>query len=401
MNRAAVTPWHLVPAGLAIVAATYGLARYTYGLFLPDIRSDLGLSLDVLGLIGSLSYAGYLVATLAGSVIAGSLGPRLPVVLGGLAATAGMALIAASRGPWLLAAGVFLAGTSPGLAYPPLSDAVARLIAAPQQARTYALINAGTSVGVIVAGPVALLVADDWRLAWLAFAGFAAVATAWNAPLMPRGPYPGVHGGPQPLALPWLINRRSLPLFAAATLFGLATAVYWTFAVDLVTHHGGLPDAGTRAFWVLMGAAGLLGGAAGDLVRRYGLRGTFTAAVLACAGAILLLAVCPHTPAPVLLSGTLFGATFILVTGLFGIWSVHTFPERPSAGFGATFFLISAGQLVAPTVAGLLGARLGLASAFLLAATLSVVCVPLAPRQAIHTMLPATDTNPTTAGERH
>ena len=34
-----------VGAGISIVAVTYGLARYVYGLFLPQIQSDLALSL--------------------------------------------------------------------------------------------------------------------------------------------------------------------------------------------------------------------------------------------------------------------------------------------------------------------------------------------------------------------
>ena len=180
-----VSPIKLIPAGLAIVASTYGLSRYTYGLFVPEIQAAFDLTTASMGLIGSASYLGYLVATLFGSTVSGVLGPRLPVVLGGLAAAGGMALIALAPNTWVLVLGIMLAGTSPGLAYPPLSDAVMQLIAEPQQNRTYAVINSGTSVGVIIAGPAALLAADDWRLAWAGFALFAAAATAWNASLMP------------------------------------------------------------------------------------------------------------------------------------------------------------------------------------------------------------------------
>jgi hypothetical protein len=37
-----------------MIAVTYGLARFAYGLFLPEMRESLGLSETILGLIGAL-----------------------------------------------------------------------------------------------------------------------------------------------------------------------------------------------------------------------------------------------------------------------------------------------------------------------------------------------------------
>lgn len=385
--EAKVSPAKLIPAGLAIVAATYGLARYTYGLFVPDIQREFGLTTEAMGLIASGSYAGYLLATLLGSWVSGIIGPRLPVVLGGSSATAGMTLISQAADPWILAFGVFLAGTSPGLAYPPLSDAVMRLIAQPLQNRTYAIINSGTSVGVIFAGPAALLAGADWRWAWAAFAVFAAVATLWNARLMPSGSHAEANGGVLPrLSRRWLLGGAAPRLFLAATLFGVVTAVYWTFAVDLLIRQGTLAHDDARLFWLLIGAFGLLGGAAGDLVTRFGLRRTFRYAVLAIALAMAAPALWPGQPFFAYLSGMAFGATFILITGLFGIWSVNVFHDRPSAGFGATFFLISAGQLIGPAMAGVIAGASTMAVAFYLAAAACVVTLALGPRHDLFTM---------------
>jgi hypothetical protein len=49
------SPAAFVIVSIAIVASTYGLARYCYGLFLPYIQQDFDLSRDVLGLIASVS----------------------------------------------------------------------------------------------------------------------------------------------------------------------------------------------------------------------------------------------------------------------------------------------------------------------------------------------------------
>ena len=51
-------------AGAAVVGVAFGMARYAYGVTLPDIRADLGLSELVLGLIASATFVGYLAGLL-------------------------------------------------------------------------------------------------------------------------------------------------------------------------------------------------------------------------------------------------------------------------------------------------------------------------------------------------
>ncbi len=393
-----MSPLALIPAGLAIVASTYGLARYTYGLFVPESGATFDLGPLSLGLIASGSYAAYLAATLLGSTMSARTGPRMPVVLGGLAAAGGMAAIALAPNVWVLATGVILAGTSPGLAYPPLSDAVMRHIAETHQNRTYAIVNAGTSVGVMLSGPVAILAGAAWREAWLAFAGLALAATLWNWLLLPGAG--GRAGSPPPrLTRAWLWRDEARPLFAGAFAFGLVISVYWTFAVELVVSAGGLAVDQARLFWILIGVAGVAGAMAGDLVRRFGVRAVITAATTLLALVTGAMAALPGHGAVVQLSGVVFGAAFILVTGLYGIWSVNVFNDRPAAGFGATFFLISAGQLVGPTVASGLAGWLGLEATFWASAMLGLAMAGIRPGHDVRSMTRADASVPSCDGE--
>ncbi len=175
----------VIAPSITVVAATYGLSRYTYRLFIPDFQTAFGLSTDWLGLIASTSCASYLAATLLGSWLASHAGPRLPIVLGGGCTALGMFLIALASSPTWLAPGVIVAGASPGLSYPPLPDVVIQLVGQRHQNRTYTIINSGTSLGVVIAGPFALLAGEQWRLAWAGFAVFATVTTARNIYVMP------------------------------------------------------------------------------------------------------------------------------------------------------------------------------------------------------------------------
>lgn len=361
--------FNVIGAGLLIVASTYGLSRYTYGLFVPAIRHDFNLDQATVGAIGSASYLGYLVATLASPLLVRRFSPRLPIIVGGMTATLGMLLVGLAGNPLWLALGVTLAGCSPGLAYPPLSDAIKQLCHADRQSRYYAIINSGTSFGVMVSGPLALIAGPRWQLAWLCFAFIALMATLWNVLIMPGYRRETANDDADSVILsgyqePILaLLRRKLKnasvrrLLLGALLFGLVTSVYWTFSVELIAGENRLSATDRVIFWMVVGIAGVAGGLAGELVTRFGLVKVLKWATLAIAASMAILTVASDGLMMITLSAVVFGATFILITALYGIWSVSCFPEAPSTGFGLTFFLISAGQLISPTLAGL-GAEL-------------------------------------------
>jgi predicted MFS family arabinose efflux permease len=375
----------LVAPGLALIAVTYGLARFAYGLFLPEMREAFDISPSLLGAIGAGSYLGYCVAVVVSLVYASRTGPRLMAVAAGAVAVVGMAAVALSPAAWVLALGILVAGSSTGLASPPMGEAVARAVPEGLQDRANALINSGTSVGVALSGPAALLLTGEWRIAWGAFALVGLAVLVWNAAVMPRkalqdrdedesgepdedGAEAGNGSGRTRLSFSYLIGARvrsrSLPLFAVAFGVGFASAVYWTFSRELVVQAGGLGQTGSTLFWTVIGISGLAGGAAGDLVRRFGLTTVLRGALLAMAASIALLAVASSVLPLAYTSAALFGSVYIMLTGVVLVWSVSVFRERPAAGLGAGFLLIAVGQAVGSPVAGALAGATSPPTAF-------------------------------------
>jgi hypothetical protein len=57
--------FRVASAGIGVVGASYGKARYGYGLLVPDIRASYGLTSRALGLIAAGSYIAYLAASAA------------------------------------------------------------------------------------------------------------------------------------------------------------------------------------------------------------------------------------------------------------------------------------------------------------------------------------------------
>ena len=368
------SPAAFVIVSITIVASTYGLARYCYGLFLPYIQQDFDLSRDVLGLIASVSYVGYLLATGLGVIATERFGPRVPIAVGGAFAAFGMALIGISSSVLMLAVGVFLAGISPGLAYPPMSEAVLQAVRPNRRERTYTWINSGTSIGIMVAAPIALWAGTQWRTAWLIFASLAfvaALASLWAVPRLRAFQ----SSATQPtISLSFLKRRDARALFISTFFIGIISSVYWTFSVDLLVTEGGQSREISIAFWVIIGVAGIVGGFVGDLLKTIGLRHCHALMLLSLAISIGVLPLAETNGIWIYGSAILFGATFIALTAVLGIWSIFVFHDRPAAGFGTVFFLLSLGQLIGPAVTGYAADLVGLGTLFYAA---SISCLGL------------------------
>ena len=369
-------------AGIAVVGVAFGMARYGFGLLLPDIRATYALGSGALGLIAATSYLAYIAASAAAALLVGRLGPRVVVVVGGVMATAGMLLAGLTGSALGLVLGVLVAGTSAGLVFPPFSDVVDDVVAPERRRRTLAAISSGTGYGVVVAAPVAVIAGREWRAAWLAFAVCAAAATAWAAFVLPRrAAASSTTTAAVRLRWAWFVCPRSRPLLVGGLVIGLAASLYWTFAVDFLHASGAVSTAGARGLLAVVGVASIVGTLAGDLVQRLGAATTFRLVILGQAGSLALLAAAPGSLALAAASAVLFGASYNLVVAVQGIWSAAVFAERPSAGLAAVMVCLSVGLLVGPPLAGLVADRTGFEAVFLAAGVLLVGTVPLAPRE--------------------
>jgi predicted MFS family arabinose efflux permease len=349
-ERTAVGPVRLAAAGLAVIAVCYGLARFAYGLFVPAFTAEFGLGAAAAGAIASCSYAAYCVAVVAATLATVRWGPRAVATAAGLAAVLGTGLIAVAPNVPVLAVGVVVAGSSTGLASPPLADAVARWVHADRADRVQTVVNAGTGVGVAVSGPIALVLSGSWRLAWAAFCAIAVLVTVWAAATVPGGaaPRPSADDGRGP----WWRPGTGRLLLAAAAL-GVGSCAVWVFGRDLVVA-AGVSAAASTLMWIVLGVAGVAGAFTGDLVARTGPARVWFAGMLLLAAATATFALAPGVLPGVFVAAALFGAVYIGLTAVLLVWGTRTYPEAPAVGVGAAFLLIAVGQALAAPALGLL-----------------------------------------------
>jgi len=383
-------PAALALAGTSAVAVSFGFARYGYGLFVPVFRTEFGLSPAAVGGVASAAYLAYLVAMVAAGGMTARWGPRLPVVVGGGCAAGGMLLVTAAHGPGLLVAGVVVAAASAGLCFAPLSDAVHARVRPGLRARVLAVVSTGTTFGLILAGPVALVAAggDDWRWAWGAFAAAAAGSAALSALVLPGRP-PDGQLSPSPAGsterrrgpnrpLRWVARPGAAPLLGQFAIYGLVGAAFFTFAVDLV-FRAGLPQTWRALLLTMVGLGGLAGLLTGDLVGRFGLPRCLAAGLVLLSGALAVLAAGAAAPAGAGIAGVVFGAAYMTLGAVLLLWTGEVYPDRPSSGFTVALCALAAGSVAGPTLHAAAAEAVGPTSAFLVLATIPLAGALLRP----------------------
>lgn len=336
----------LVLAGMAVIAVTYGLARYGYGLYLPQFRSAFGLSSGTAGVIAAGSYGGYCgAAVLAGRLVAAGRA-RATLWLAGSTAALGCLLVATAWSGASLAVGALVAGSGAGAATPALVAAVASTVPPDAEQRAQGVVNSGTGAGVVAGGLLVLALPDAWRWSWTAFAVGAVGLTAWadRAARWTGGfARTGERSG--------LVRRLVRPL-VAAVLAGAGCAAVWTFGRDLLADQGGLPDRVTGLLWCVLGGAGLLGGVSGVLVGRVGLRAAWVSTVAVAGAGTAVLAAVPASAVPAAVALACFGGAFVALSGVLLAWGADRAPGAAPAAAAVLFVALTAGQAVGAVLLG-------------------------------------------------
>ncbi|KQP37197.1 YbfB/YjiJ family MFS transporter [Pseudorhodoferax sp. Leaf274] len=369
-------PTFAIAAALALAAAvSLGLSRFSYALLLPPMRADLGWSYTTAGAMNTVNAAGYLVGALLAPGWLRRYGARRALLAGGI----GSAILLAAHGMvtgdaalYVLRAltGVASAATfvSGGLLAARLSGRAPRAgTVAPSPGLVLGIYYGGTGVGIVLS---ALLVPPlsamphphAWHGAWIALGVAALVATAITAAatrtLDPAGAAPAGGSG--------FVWPRFAAGLASYFLFGLGYIGYMTFVVTLLREQH-LGSVAITVFYALLGVA-VLGSSfvwAGLLQRHRG--GGAMRLLNALLAVATVLPVASAHPVAVFASGVLFGGVFLSVVASTTALVRHNLPAAAwPAGIAAFTIVFAAGQIVGPTLVGLVadgagGLRGGLA----------------------------------------
>lgn len=336
---------------------SHSFARSSYGLLIPAIEDSLDLTHAQAGVGGTVTYAGFLAATMLVASISGkiepvtlmrvglavaatgftvnALAPTYPVLLLGLALGG-----AAGAGIWIPAPTVATVGVSPerrGLVIGLLTTTIGLGIL---------LVSVGTAVIRAVFGDDGL-----WRPVWVFEAVVALVLLVLMIKVVRIERTPRVEGGGVNLAL-----LRTVPgwskITLAYSLYAIAGGGFFSFVVAALEQDGGLARRGATAVFAVMGlAGGVVAPITGRLSDHFGRKPVMVGSVVAVAAAAVAVAL--GSQWAVIAGAVLFGS----VAGSFPT-QVATYVRdhveaRVFAGAFATMLLFfSVAAIAAPTLMG-------------------------------------------------
>lgn len=137
----------LVIALAAAVAQSFG--RFGYGVMLPAIRDDLGITNTQAGFIGAANVGAYLLGTM---IVAWATSRfRLATVMrvGLVLVTFALLLAGCAKTPLLLAAALFVAGIGGALVWIPAPVIAADALPANRRSLAVGLVSSGIGLGVV------------------------------------------------------------------------------------------------------------------------------------------------------------------------------------------------------------------------------------------------------------
>jgi len=367
---------NLLAAAFALTAVSYGLARFAFGLLLPEIRTELSLDIATTGWIGSSAFIAYCIGVCITFALNRACPPRAIAFAAGLASTIGMVIITLSTSGVVLGLGVALAGLSTGLTSPPLATAVSLQFDDAHRPKANAIINAGTAAGIVLSGLASLLVFGGWRELYVLFSVISGAVAVWVLYAVPTG---HERTASEPFSFAIFKRPGMLALCTGSFLMGLSSTAIWTFGGSLLRDEFNFTQTDIAWIWVALGLAGVAGAMTGVFVQRFGLVWVHRVSLVGMAAGMIGLSFTSVSVAFAFISVALFGASYITSSGAFLIQGIRLLPDRPDLGLGMPFLILASGQSAGSPLFGALlggwGAGVALA-AFAGVALLSGFIVP-------------------------
>ncbi|ENH96858.1 MFS-type transporter [Gracilibacillus halophilus YIM-C55.5] len=372
----------LVLPGVSMIAVTYGLARFSFGLLLPEVNASLEMSEFVSGMISSLFYFAYCFTIILSTVMTTKDGPRRMILLAGLSAFIGLFLMGVTPNVWILALGVLFAGGSTGLVSPPYGAAISLWMRGDQQGKANTWINSGTSFGIALSGLGAYFLTSDWRFTYLIYAFLTLLILIWNYRAIPKGENRSIRFEKGNLSIRGVKGATTLVL--ASLMLGISTAAFWTFSRTFIQVAGDYSDWQLAGFWIVIGIFGVLGGFSGSLVEKGGLSFSYKIGAVCIASSSLILAISPEEMVMAYLAAAIFGCSYIFITGVLLVWGIRVFIRNASLGIGVPFLVLALGQVIGSILAGGVIEATSYTTLFIVYGFIGMTATFLAPKEENH-----------------
>lgn len=348
----------LIALGMLCILVTVVFARLAYGLILPSMRADLGLSYAQAANLGTVTAIGYLAVLLYAGVFAGRYGGRKAILLGLAFACAGFTGLSISTVYGWLMLFMVLLGFGTAFTFTPLVSLLGGWYP-DQRGTVIGFANSGVGIGMLISGAIVPALTesdptDGWRQVWMVFA-FSAAFVGLLIALFLRNP-PSQHNTGS-LKQGLLSVYRSPHVIIMGLIYGLVGLTYivqtlFMYSFALASE---VPAITAGQLVALMGLISVFSGPAwGVAADRIGHANALVICMVIAMFGNLLPVIWPVT--------AVFALHYVLIglsiSGLFtsilaaSTSTVQAHLAAMAVSFVTVFFAL--GQLIGPAVAGVL-----------------------------------------------
>ena len=380
-GKAKSSIWGWIVVLLIALAAAVGHAfgRFSYGVVLPAVRDDMGITNALAGSIGAANVSAYLLGTIVVSWATSRFRLASVMRLGLILVALGLLMASLATGPWSLSAGLFLTGMGGAFLWIPSPVIAADALPDNQRHLAVGWLGSGVGLGIMFASIVAgMLRSSEGDSSWSSVyqiqfgVGFILLVLVLffvrHQQDAPSGGA-GIGGFTALRKMPgWL------PLIFAYATFGFINLLVVGFLTTRLEDDSGWSTGDAAFAFSLMGLAMIFGGPIfAAFAKRIGIR--LTLALAFGLWPILLGIVMLGLWLPVLIAclglGLLFSAFPILIT----LYVVeNTTPEDYGPSFSAATLAFGITQIISPPVGGLIADMTGsFTIVFLLAAMMGLL----------------------------
>ncbi|SDU06180.1 MFS transporter [Halopseudomonas salegens] len=336
-----------------------GFARLAYGIILPSMRTDLGLSYQQAGILSTVTALCYVCFVLAGGLAAARWGAKASIMFGMLTVTVGFVGLAFATNFWLVMALMGLLGFGTAFAFAPMVALLATWFP-DKRGLVIGCMTSGVGMGVLVSGVLVPFLfttfgEQGWRVSWGAFAGAALFVSIMIGLFVSNPPKATTStAGQLPSDQKWLIYRNPRVLIVATTygIIGLSYIVQTVFMVSFMVESGH-SEAIAGRYMAMMGLMSIAAGPLWGWVSDFWGRGN---ALTMCIFLVIVAMVLPLVEQ----SLPYFFVHFLImgasVNGLFAMIQTsatdQVAPRYIPIAFSFATLFFAFGQFLGPAIAG-------------------------------------------------
>ncbi len=385
--------WIIVFAGILTLFACLGLGRFTLGMLLPSMGETLNLTYSQMGLISTFNFIGYLAAVVLVHLLVERIGTRHTVAISLLLIGLSMAMISFGQGFYSILFLYLITGIASGGANVPIMGLVSHWFRRDLRGKAAGYMVIGNGLAIMLTGIMVPMInlaqgAQGWRLSWLIMGGIviaiAVIAEILlrNSPeemgLMPLGRHSDFH---QQHAKSDEKERRKIVIHIGSIyfMFGFSYVIYATFIVTTLVNERNMSEAFAGNIWFWIGFFSLFSGPLfGTLSDKLGRKAGLSLVYLLHVISYLLIGVF-NSEWAVYVSVFLFGICAWSVPSIMAATTGdYMGPEHAVKAFGTVTLFFGMGQIIGPTLAGLIAESSGsFVSSYLMAALFSSFAIVL------------------------